>query len=53
MTPVYATEHKEGHVLRKLQRGLDAIETWCGHWNIKINEEKTQAIYRLKMEVVR
>jgi hypothetical protein len=28
-----------------LQRGLDAIETWCEHWNIKINDEKTQAIY--------
>jgi hypothetical protein len=41
----YETECKEGYVLRKLQRGLDAIEKWCEHWNIKINEEKTQAIY--------
>jgi hypothetical protein len=22
-----------------------AIETWCEHWNIKINEDKTQVIY--------
>jgi hypothetical protein len=44
-TCLYATERKEGYVLRKLQCGLDAIETWCEHWNIKINEEKTQAIY--------
>jgi hypothetical protein len=42
---VYATGHKDGYVLRKLQRGLSAIETWCEHWNIKINEDKTQAIY--------
>jgi hypothetical protein len=33
----HATERKEGYVLRKLQRGLDAIETWCERWNIKIN----------------
>jgi hypothetical protein len=26
-TCLYATERKEGYVLRKLQRGLDAIET--------------------------
>jgi hypothetical protein len=44
-TCLYATERKEGYVLRKLQRGLDAIETWCERWNIKINEDKTQAIY--------
>jgi hypothetical protein len=24
---------------------LSAIETWCERWNIKINEDKTQAIY--------
>jgi retron-type reverse transcriptase len=44
-TCLYATERKEGYVLSKLQRGLDAIETWCERWNIKINEDKTQAIY--------
>jgi hypothetical protein len=32
----YATDRKEGYVLRKLQRGLSAIETWCERWNIKI-----------------
>jgi hypothetical protein len=26
-TCLYATERKEGYVLRKLQRGLDAVET--------------------------
>jgi hypothetical protein len=45
MTSIYATYRKEGYVLRKLQRGLSAIETWCEHWNVKINEEKTQATY--------
>jgi hypothetical protein len=44
-TCLYATERKEGYGLRKLQRGLDAIETGCEHWNIKINKDKTQAIY--------
>jgi hypothetical protein len=50
-TCTYATDRKEGYVLRKLQRGLNAIEKWCEGWNIKINEEKkinedkTQAIY--------
>jgi hypothetical protein len=44
-TCLYATECKEGYVLRKLERGLDAVGMLCEHWNIKINEEKTQAIY--------
>jgi hypothetical protein len=39
------TGRKEGCVLRKLQRGLSAIETWCERWNIKINETESQAIY--------
>jgi hypothetical protein len=33
-TCLYATERKEAYVLRKLQRSLNAIETWCEHWNI-------------------
>jgi hypothetical protein len=32
------------NVLRKMQRGLITTEAWCEHWNVKINEEKTQAI---------
>jgi hypothetical protein len=44
-TCIYATHRKEGYVFRKLQRDLSAIETWCERWNIKINEDKTQAIY--------
>jgi hypothetical protein len=31
--------------LIKLQRGLSSMETWCEHWNIKINEDKTRGIY--------
>jgi hypothetical protein len=42
---LYSTDHEEGYVLRKLQCGLTAMESWCECWNIKINEEKTQAIY--------
>jgi hypothetical protein len=41
----YATERKEGYVLRKLQRELNSIVEWSKRWNIKINEDKTQAIY--------
>jgi hypothetical protein len=44
-TCIYSTDRKEVYVLRKLQRGLSAIETWCERWNIKINETKTQAVY--------
>jgi hypothetical protein len=36
---------KEGFIVKKLQRGLSSIETWCERWNIKINEDKTQGIY--------
>jgi hypothetical protein len=32
-------------VLRKLQRGLNALEEWREKWNIKINEDKTRAVY--------
>jgi hypothetical protein len=36
---------KRVYALRKLQRGLTAMELWCEGWNIKISEEKSQAIY--------
>jgi hypothetical protein len=44
-TCVYTIEKHERHVLNKLQRGLTAVGSWCQHWNIEINEGKTQAIY--------
>jgi hypothetical protein len=44
-TCLYATDRKEGYVLRKIQRGLDSMAAWCERWNIKINEDKTRAIY--------
>jgi hypothetical protein len=44
-TCLYATDFKEGCVLRKIQRGLDSMAAWCERWNIKINEDKTRAIY--------
>jgi hypothetical protein len=28
---IYAADRKERYVFGKLQRGLSAIETWCGH----------------------
>jgi hypothetical protein len=43
-TCLYTTERKEGYVLRKLQCGLNSVEEWAKRWNIKINEDKTQAI---------
>jgi hypothetical protein len=42
---LYATERREGYVLRKAQGGLNSMSTWCERWNIKINEDKTQTIY--------
>jgi hypothetical protein len=44
-TCLYATDRKEGYVLRKIQRGLNCMAAWCLHWKIKINEEKTREIY--------
>jgi hypothetical protein len=44
-TCIHATDRRESYVLIKLQQGLSAIETWCERWNIKLNEDKTQAIY--------
>jgi hypothetical protein len=37
---IYVTERKEGYVLRKLQRGISAMETWCERWNTKNNGYK-------------
>jgi hypothetical protein len=31
---LYATDRKEGFVVRKLQRGLSSMQTWCERWNI-------------------
>jgi hypothetical protein len=44
-TCLYATESKKGYVLRKVQRGPNSMLAWCERWNIKINEDKTQANY--------
>jgi hypothetical protein len=44
-TCLYATESKEGYVLRELQRGLNSMAEWRKHWSIKIDEGKIQAIY--------
>jgi hypothetical protein len=44
-TCLYATERKEGFLIRKLQRGLSSTETWCESLKIKIYEEKTQGTY--------
>jgi hypothetical protein len=44
-TCLYATDRKEGYFLRNIQRGLNSMAAWCKHWNIKINQDKTRAIY--------
>jgi hypothetical protein len=44
-TCLYASDSKEGYVLRKIQRGIDSMAAWCKQWNIKINEDKILAIY--------
>jgi hypothetical protein len=42
---IYAIEKHERHILRKLQRGLTVVNSWCERWNIKVNEAKSQANY--------
>jgi hypothetical protein len=42
---LYTSDGRESYVLKKLQRGLKAMEGWCEKWNIKINKDKTQAVY--------
>jgi hypothetical protein len=44
-TSIYATEKHEHCVVSKLHHGHTAVKSWCDHWNMKINEGKTQAIY--------
>jgi hypothetical protein len=44
-TCIYATDRKGGYILRELHQAVTAVETWCEHCNIKLNEDKTQAIY--------
>jgi hypothetical protein len=39
-TYLYATDRKEGFIVRKLQRGLSSMETRSESWHIKINEDK-------------
>jgi hypothetical protein len=44
-TCMYDMNHRQGYVLRKLQRSLNSIETWCKRWNIKINVDKPRNVY--------
>jgi hypothetical protein len=44
-TPMYARDQKEGFLVKKIQPDLSSMETWCEHWNIKINADKTQGVY--------
>jgi hypothetical protein len=39
------TDHMKSFVSIKLQCSLSKMETYCEHWNIKINEENTQEMY--------
>jgi hypothetical protein len=40
-TFLYGADQEEGFLVS----GLSSMDTWCEHWNIKINEDKTQGIY--------
>lgn len=44
-TGLVATAPHHNSVASFLQHHLDKIEDWCTKWKIKINPEKTQAIY--------
>jgi hypothetical protein len=39
------TDCKEAYIVRKLQCRLDWMVAWCERWNIRIQEDKTSAIY--------
>jgi hypothetical protein len=39
------TDCKKSYVLRKLLLGFTSLELWCERWNIKFNDDETQAIY--------
>jgi hypothetical protein len=51
-TCICTTDCKEGYLLIKLQCGLTSMESWCERWNMKINEDKTQAIYSHRRRTV-
>jgi hypothetical protein len=36
-TYLYATDRKEGYILRKIRRRLDSMAAWRKRWKIKIN----------------
>jgi hypothetical protein len=40
----YAIDQKGVSVIRKLQRGLSSMETWCENWTIRIIFDKTHGI---------
>jgi hypothetical protein len=42
---LYICDLPQRELCPQRQRGLSAIETWCERWNIKVNEDKTQATY--------
>jgi hypothetical protein len=33
-----ATDSRETYVIRKLQRGLNSVESWYEQWNIEMDE---------------
>jgi hypothetical protein len=42
---MYVTHRKDGYVLRKLQGDLHPIEIYAKAETLKINEDKTRAVY--------
>jgi hypothetical protein len=52
-TCLYSTDREEFYVLRKLQCGLTAMESWCERWNIKINEEDSGHLLLLSAQTGR
>jgi hypothetical protein len=45
-TCIYVTDREDCYVLKKLQRGLSAIETWCERWSIKSQSRQNPCILR-------
>jgi hypothetical protein len=48
MIPIFMRQKRECCVLCKWQCSVMAVKLGCEHWNIKLNEEKTQAVLFLQ-----
>jgi len=44
-TGLYAIAYNRAYAIRKLQKALDLLESWCRRWRVKLNGEKSKLIF--------